>query len=144
MTLYQVVKGLERIALTHPNVRTANDGNVYDLLNVADPSEYCYVVVSQTTHRQTEQFDHYGFNIFFIDRLVDDLESNRLQIQSIGKQILGNVIATFCETYDIDFPTITYHPFTQKFLDLCGGQYASFELEIPRDIICAEYFDENE
>ena len=141
MTLYNVVKGLERIALTHPNIRTANDGSVYEIN--ANPSiKYGAFVVTQNTHRQTEQFDYYGLTLFYIDRLKDDLESNRLQIQSFAKQVLGNIITSFCEEYDVDLPqTITYQSFTEKFVDLCAGQYAQFELEIPKDIICAETYE---
>ena len=141
MNLYQIVTALKDIALTHPNIRTSKDGNVYDIMNTNPSTKYSVFVVSQTTHRQTEQFDYYGFNLFYIDRLVDNLETNRLQIQSIGKQVLGNIIATFCEDYDVDFPqTVRYTPFTQKFQDETAGQYVTLEFEIPRDIICAEEY----
>ena len=142
MTLYQIVTGLEEIALTHPNVRTANDDNVYDIMNSNPSVKYGAFVISQTNHRQTEMFDYYGFNLFYIDRLIDNIETNRLQIQSIAKQTLGNIIATFCEDYDVDFPqTVRYTPFTQKFQDECAGMYVTLEFDIPRDIICAEQFE---
>lgn len=141
MTLYQLTKALESIALTHPNIRTAKDGSIYKIMN-DDPSvTYGVFIVTQNRHRQTEMFDYYGLTLFFVDRLVSNREDNRLQIQSIAKQLLGNIIATFCETYDVDFPMITYQPFTEKFKDETAGQYAQFELEIPRDIICAETFE---
>lgn len=141
MTLYQVIDGLKNIALTHPNIRTAKDGSIYKIMNANPSVTYGVFIVTQNKHRQTEQFDYYGLTLFYVDRLVDNMEDNRLQIQSIAKQLLGNIIATFCETYDVDFPTITYQPFTEKFKDETAGQYAQFELEIPRDIICSETFD---
>ena len=140
MTLYQVTKALESIALTHPNIRTAKDGSIYPIMNDNPSVTYGVFIVTQNRHRQTEMFDYYGLTLFFVDRLVSNREDNRLQIQSIAKQLLGNIIATFCETYDVDFPMITYQPFTEKFVDSCCGQYAQFEFEIPRDIICAEEF----
>lgn len=142
MTLYNVIRGLERIAKTHPNIRTADDGSVYEIMNSNPSIKYGAFVVTQNQHRQTEQFDYYSLTLFYIDRLKDDLESNRLQIQSFAKQVLGNIIVSFCEEYDVDLPiTITYQPFTEKFVDLCAGQYAQIELEIPRDIICAETYE---
>ena len=141
MTLYQVIKALESIALTHPNIRTAKDGSIYTIMNANPSVTYGVFIVTQNKHRQTEQFDYYGLTLFYVDRLVDNREDNRLQIQSIAKQLLGNIIATFCETYDVDFPMITYQPFTEKFKDETAGQYAQFEFEIPRDIICSETFD---
>lgn len=142
MTLYNVIRGLERIALSHPNIRTADDGSVYEIMNANPSIKYGAFVVTQNTHRQTEKFDYYGLTLFYIDRLNDDLESNRLQIQSFAKQVLGNIIHVFCNEYDVDLPqTITYQSFTQKFVDMTAGQYAQFELEIPKDIICPETYE---
>lgn len=140
MTLYQVIKGLEHIASSIPNVRTSTNGNVYDIMNANPSVKYGAFVITQNTHRQTEMFDYYGLTLFYIDRLVDNREDNRLQIQSIAKQILGNVITKFCEQYDVDFPTVKYTPFTQKFKDETCGQFAQFEFELPKDIICSETF----
>ena len=52
----------------------------------------------------------------------------------------GNIIHVFCNEYDLDVPTITYQPFTQKFADECAGQYAQIELEVPKDILCPEEY----
>lgn len=141
MTLYQVIRGLEQIALTHPNIKSAKDGSIYDICNANPSIKYGAIVITQENHRQDEMFDHYGLIMFYVDRLVDDLEDNRLQIQSIGKQLIGNIVTTFCNEYDVDIPTIVYTPYTQRFQDMCGGMFARFELEIPRDIICSETFD---
>lgn len=142
MTLYEIVTALKKIAKRHPNVGISKEGNVYDIMNENPSVKYSAFVISQTNHRQTEQFDYYGFNIFYIDRLEDNLENNRLQIQSMAKQVIGNVIATFCNEYDVDFPTVVrYTPFTQKFQDETAGQFATIEFEIIRDITCPEYFD---
>lgn len=140
MNLYQIVTALKDIALTHPNIRTSKDGNVYDIMNTNPSTKYGVFVVTQTRHRTNEQFDYYGLVLFYVDRLVDNLESNRLQIQSFGKQVLSNIVHTFCNEYDIDLPTITYTPFHQKFLDETAGMYCEFELEVPKDILCNEEF----
>lgn len=142
MTLYQITKALETIALTHPNIRTATDGSIYTIMNANPSVKYGTFIVTQNQHRQTEMFDIYGLTLFYVDRLVDNREDNRLQIQSIGKQVLGNIIQTFCETYDVDFPLVVrYTPFTEKFKDECAGMYVQIELEIIKDNICAEDFD---
>lgn len=138
MTLYEVVNGLKSIAITQPNVRTTGDGSIYTFMNGNPSSKYCVVFISQTSHRQDDDFDYYGFNIFFVDRLVDNLDSNRLQIQSIAKEVLRNIIITFCEDNDCDHREITYYPFTEKFVDETAGMYASVELEIPLDYLCEE------
>ena len=138
MTLYQIISTLKQIALTQPNVKSATDGSVYDVMNANPSIKYNVVHLTQTTHQSDEEFDYYGLNIFYISRLEDSLEDNRLQIQSIGKEILDNIIRTFCENWNIEFPMITYIPFTQKFADLCAGAYCAVRLEVPRELICAD------
>ncbi len=140
MTLYQIIQILKGIALTQPNIKSATDGSIYDIMNTNPSVKYDVVHFSQTTHQSDEETDYYGLNIFYVSRLEDSLEDNRLQIQSIGKEVLDNIIRTFCENWGIDFPVITYTPFTQKFNDLCAGCYCNLRLEIPKEIICADDF----
>lgn len=140
MTLYEVVNELKAISLRQPTVRTAGDGSVYDFMNANPSMKYCVFFVGQTSHRQDDDYDYYGFNLFFIDRLKDNLDGNRLQIQSIGKEVLRNIILTFCEKYECDYTQITYHPFTEKFVDETAGMYASLEFAIPINAICEEEY----
>ena len=138
MTLYQIISVLKQIALTQPNIQSATDGSIYDVMNTNPSVQYDVVHFTQTTHQSDEEWDYYGFNIFYVSRLEDSLEDNRLQIQSIGKEILDNILRTFCENWSIEFPTITYTPFTQKFNDLCAGVYCNVRLEVPKELICAD------
>lgn len=140
MNLYQVVRGLEKIALEHKNVLTATDGSIYDVCNTSPSVKYAVVCITQNTHRTDEIWDYYGLTIFYVDRLLrqDGIDLNRLEIQSHGKQILSNIIHTFCEEYDVDLPTITFTPFTQKFHDETSGVYCQMELQIMKDITCTE------
>ena len=138
MTLFQIIQILKEIALSQPNIKSATDGSIYDVMNTNPSVKYDVVHFSQTTHQSDEETDYYGLNIFYVSRLEDSLEDNRLQIQSIGKEVLDNIIRTFCENWGIDFPIITYTPFTQKFNDLCAGCYCNLRLEIPKEIICAD------
>lgn len=138
MTLLQIVGNLERIALTQPNIRTAGEGNIYDEMNTNPSVKYGVFFITQNTHIEYEDTDRYGLTLFYVDRLEDDMESNRLRIQSHGKQVLGNIITTFCNEFDIDFPEITYTPFTQKFVDECAGVYATISFNMYKNSICAD------
>lgn len=140
MTLYTLVNIFKKIALDQPNIRTTSDGSVYDALNNNPSVKYDVFHISQTNHQEDFETDYYGLQLFYISRLEDSLEDNRLQIQSIGKEVLGNIIRTFCENFSIDYPTITYIPFTQKFNDLTAGQYCNVRLEVPKDLVCADDF----
>ena len=139
MTLYQVIRQLEKIALTQHNVRYAGDGDLYRDLD-SDPSiQYDVFYISQNQHSTVGDFDRYNFNLFFISRQEDTEAGNALQIQSIGKEVIENVVRIFCDTYDAEVYGTTYwQPFVQRFSDLCAGIYAIITLEVPKDSICID------
>ena len=143
MTLKQIIGTIKKLATKHPNVNSTYEGNIYDILNANPSNKYASVVLTQTTHTQDEMFDHYGFVIFYVDRLIDDVEDNRVQIQSIGKSMLTNIVEAFCYEFDAEHNDITFHPFTQKFADETAGVYIDIVIDTPKDSICAErYWDE--
>jgi len=139
MTLYQIIDTLKKIALTQPNIRTATDGDVFDAMNSNPSIKYGVFHVTQTTHTEDEQFDNFGLNLFVIDRLEDD-DSNRVSVQSTAKQLLSNIIGTFCETFDAEHNNITYQIFTQRFKDLTAGVWATVTFQVLKDYSCAEAY----
>lgn len=146
MTLYNIIERLKHIASKQPNIRTIFEGSVYENLNTNPSIKYSVFGITQTNHREDENFAYYNFSFFYIDRLVDNLESNRLQIQSIGQQVLSNIITIFCDNYDAEFMgNITYYPFTEKFADECSGVYCNVSFQVNKELYCAdgEYYDEN-
>lgn len=144
MTLAKIIDTLKMIALKHPNVNSVYEGNIYDILNAKPDNKYASVVITQQSHTTDETYDHYGFVIFYVDRLVDDLEENRVQIQSIGKSMLGNIITAFCNEFEAECDNIIYQPFTQRFTDETAGVYCTITIDIIKDAYCAErYWDES-
>lgn len=139
MTLYEIIDTLKKIALTQPNIRTATDGDVFDAMNSNPSIKYGVFHVTQTTHTEDEQFDNFGLNLFVIDRLEDD-DSNRVSVQSTAKQLLSNIIGTFCETFDAEHNNITYQIFTQRFKDLTAGVWATVTFQVLKDYSCAEAY----
>ena len=138
MTLIEIVNELKAIAMTQPNIRSAGEGNIYDYMNGNPSSKYSVFFMSQTTHREDENFAYYGFNLFHINRLDSTLENNRLQEQSIAKDVLSNIVKTFCNMHDAKVESLVYHPFTEKFKDLTCGMYVTVEFQIPLDYLCEE------
>lgn len=144
MTLAKIIDTLKMFALKHPNVNSAYEGNIYDILNAKPDNKYASVVITQQSHTTDEMYDHYGFVIFYVDRLVDDLEENRVQIQSIGKSMLGNIITAFCNEFEAECDNISYQPFTQRFTDETAGVYCTITIDTIKDAYCAErYWDES-
>jgi hypothetical protein len=82
--------------------------------------------------------------VFYVDRLTVDLEENRVQIQSIGKSMLGNIITAFCNEFEAECENISYQPFTQRFADETAGVYCTITIDTVKDVYCAErYWDES-
>ena len=144
MTLAKIIDTLKMIALKHPNINSAYEGNIYDILNAKPDNKYASVVITQQSHTTDETYDHYGFVIFYVDRLLNDLDENRVQIQSIGKSMLGNIITAFCNEFEAECDNIIYQPFTQRFADETAGVYCTITIDTVKDAYCAErYWDES-
>ena len=142
MTLYKLIEVLREIALRQPLVRTTGEGNIYEMMNTNPKIDYGVFFVTQQTHTQDEGFDHYNLVLLYCDRLVSDLDDNRLQVQSIGKEILTNIIRTLEEEYEeVDISTISYTTFTQRFADETAGCYVQLTFDIPLDYLCAEDYE---
>lgn len=139
MTLYQTIRELQRIALKQPNIRTVGDGDIYDTMSSPE-LRYGVFFITQNTHRRDGDFDYYTINMFVIDRLTSD-KSNELQIESNAKDIIDNVIKTFCIEDDSEVNgTISYQPFTQQFNDLTAGMYATVTLMVDSNFVCPEVY----
>lgn len=138
MTLLQIVDNLERIALTQPNIRSVSEGDIYSFMNNNPSVKYGVFFILQNNHTEYQEYTNYNFTLFFIDRLEDDLESNRIRIQSNGMQVISNIVSMLCERFDLDFPNMQYTPFTQKFVDLTAGIYATISFNIYKNSICAD------
>lgn len=143
MTLYKLIEIIKNISLKHPNVGSVNEGDIYTI-NSSPSVKYANVTITQNSHSQDSTYDHYGLTLFYTDRLVDDMESNRLQIQSTGKQMLSNIINYICDEFDIECDNISFQPFTQRFTDECAGVYATITVDVIKETLCAEeYWDES-
>lgn len=139
MTLQEIINILKKIALTQPNVRTATSGDIYEVMNGNPSVKYGVFHITQNTHQSFDNRDVYGLNLFYVDRNEDD-NANTLQVQSVGKTVIDNIVKSFCEEFDGEFPTITYTPFTQRFKDDTAGVFAGLSLEVYKEWTCAEGF----
>ena len=135
MNLYETVEKIKNLANAQPNVNLSYEGDVYRLNEWQDIA-YAAVVVSQTEHSDTEDERSYGFNIFYVDRLLDD-KSNKLEIQSAALEALSNIVTGLRDDFEID--TAIYHPFTERFDSECAGAYVSVSMTQPLEY-CADDF----
>lgn len=140
MNLYETIDILKKIALKQPNVRTAVEGNIYEIMNANPSIEYDGFIITQGTHSQNELFNNFQFNLFYVSRLVDNMEDNRLQIQSIGIEVLSNIVRIFSDIVDSEYNNLTFTTFTQKFADECAGVYLTITFDVLKDLYCPEEY----
>lgn len=139
MTLNQIVKELERIALTQHNVRTAKYGDLYNTLNTDPSIKYNVFFITPAQMQSEEEFDRITLNLFHISRLENLEGDNILQLHSIAKEVLDNIVKIFCEEFDTDtYGTTYYQMFNQRFQDLCCGCYMTVTLLIPKSLCIDE------
>lgn len=139
MTLKDIVNKIKEAAASLPGVNSAEEGNIYDLMNGNRQVKYASVVITQGTHRYGDNQMLYSFNIFYIDRLVDDLESNRLDVQSQGIEVLRNIINQVCDEDEIDRTEAMIEVWTERFQDLTAGAYAQVTFQVPSDDCYIDY-----
>jgi len=140
MILKNVVDIIKYVSMLQPNIRQFAEGSVYDI-NKNPSNKYCNIVLTQREHTETEQTYIFNFIIFYVDRLVDNLESNRLQVQSAGISALSNIFRTLEQEYDFEILNKTYTTYSEKFTDECAGAYANVRIEVYKNVLCPELYE---
>lgn len=138
MTLLDLIKKLEDAAISQPQVNEIVPSDVYQL-NERAGAMYGVFAWTQGQHVK----DIYGgttaytFNLFYVDRLTAD-HKNKTEIQSVGLQVLGNILRTFAPLMGVS--AARFQPFTERFADECAGVYCTVTLTVPDDTNCEQLF----
>lgn len=144
MTLYDLIRAIERIAAEQPSVNMIVENDMFKLEN--EPSaKYGVFGFRQVEH--TASIDsamvQYGFEFYYADRLTDD-RSNQVEVQSVGLQTLDNIVRRLAEEEDVVIEECRYTPFRQKFVDVCSGQICALTIGAVRDGMCAVESDKRD
>lgn len=135
--LYKIINTFKHISLEHPIVNRFTEGDVYTNLNEDKDKKYPAINLDIDNITIADNYQTVNGNLFYIDRLMED-ESNRVEVQSVGMRTLQSIINKISETYSWNWTSQTYNIFTEKFADLCGGVYVTFNIEVPVEEICAD------
>lgn len=141
MTLSDMVAALEGVASVQPNVRTIVQNDIFRLNSRSDVR---YGVFGWTQGQHVMDVEagtvSYVFTLFYIDRLTED-QGNRVEVQSVGMQTLGNIVTAMDEAGLYIDGDCTMQTFSQRFLDECAGVFTGVTVTVPLDSLCAETFD---
>lgn len=142
MTLMQVIKRLEDVALAQPPVKQIIENDAYRLNGLPDAK---YGVFAFTQGRHTASLGssqlYYTFTLMYIDRLTES-HDNEIYVQSTGVTVLDNICRTLALEWDITDWAI--QTFTQRFLDDCAGAYVEVRIGVPVEYggTCEEDFSD--
>lgn len=119
-----------------PDIREYSYGDVYEYMN---NGQHEYPACVLTINSVTVQGDDYSVsgNLFYIDRLLVD-SSNKEYVQSAAISTLNSVVNKLYSEEYLSPSNRVYTPFTEKFGDLCGGAYLSFNISGLGEGICED------
>ena len=136
MTLLQLIRIMEKVALEQPAVRNVVENDVFRL-NSLPQARYGVFAWTQGQHagNPDEPFRTFSFSLFYVDRLTPD-QRNQVEVQSVGYDVIAAVLGRLGDEYGIEVGEWTYTTFNQRFADECAGGYASVRLQVPVDDLC--------
>ena len=137
MNLNNIVTLIKNVSAAYPTVQEFGEGDIYEFLN---SKEHKYPCVFLTIESISTDGDVQNINatLFYVDRLLDD-NSNKLDIQSVSVTALKSIIEKLEETNYINFTSINYTPFTEKFTDLCAGSFAQCTIQVNDVLECDDF-----
>lgn len=134
MTLAQIIQRIKAIAMQQPSINMTIDNDVFRLNTLPDVKYGVFAYV-QGNHRTGEDEDTFRFTFFYVDRLVED-GSNEVEVQSVAKSTLDNIMRTLSDDFGVEAWETTV--FTQRFSDMCAGGFCNAVLTVPVDYVCAD------
>lgn len=145
MTLTDTIRLVEFVASSQPPVKSIIRNDIFRL-NALPDAKYSVFGWTQMQHSSNLEtaFYTYRFTFFYIDRLTAD-QSNELEIQSVGIQVLDNVLRMLADNGVETEGDWQFTTFNQRFVDECAGVYCSVGLSVPVNGMCSDtFFDFNE
>ena len=145
MTLTDTIRMIEVIAAGQPPVKSIVRNDIFRLNSLPD-AKYSVFGWTQNNHSSDldSSFYTYRFTFFYIDRLTAD-QSNELEIQSVGIQVLNNVLRMLADQGVETDGEWQFTTFNQRFLDETAGVYCTAALTVPVNGLCSDtFFDFNE
>lgn len=137
MNLIDINNFIKNLSLGYPTIQEYENGDVYEYMNSSE-HKYPTIFLTISSISSNDEITNISATLFYIDRLLKD-NSNRLEIQAYGNKALKAILEKATEWSIINFDTITYTPFTEKFADLCAGVFAQFNIQINDELDCSSY-----
>lgn len=140
MTLKETILALEKVAAQQPAINQIVRNDVFRLNSLPD---VLYGVFAWTQREHTMEPDsdtvNFAFTLFYVDRLTED-HSNEVDVQSMGVQVLTNIIRGVEDAGVWPLSSYSFTSFNQRFTDECAGVYCNITLQVPVSSLCGDVF----
>lgn len=138
MTLTELIRAVEGKAKEQPSINTIVPNDIFTLNTLPDVA-YGVFAWTQGQHQYdtTTGVYRYSLVLFYVDRLTEN-EGNRLEVQSVGIQTLGNIIQGLEEKGIYTENDCTFTTFNQRFTDECAGVFCNVIFDVPAEDVCGE------
>ena len=136
MTLLDTIRIIEEVAGQQPAIGTIVPNDIFRL-NAMKDVRYAAFAWTQGQHSASLDSDlvTFTFTLYYADRLTEG-ERNEVEVQSVGIEVLGNIIRTLAER-GLDIRQWTYTRFNQRFADLCAGVFTTIAVRVPAGGTCS-------
>lgn len=143
MTLKTITSLIESIASKQPAVNMIVRNDVFRL-NACPSARYGTFAWLQRQHLASVDSNviRYGFTFFYVDRLTSN-HDNEVEIQSVGVQVLDNIIRELDARGVYADGEYIFQSFNQRFADECAGVFVTVNLAVPLDFVCYEEFGDS-
>lgn len=137
MILKELVNYIKNVSLAYPTVQEFGEGDIYEFMN---SGEHKYPTIFLTIESITSDEDTQTLNatLFYVDRLLSN-SSNKIDVQTVGLTALKSIKEKLEEANYINFTSINYTPFTEKFSDLCAGAFAQCNIQVNDTLECDDF-----
>lgn len=133
--LYNLIKNIKSLAKSEPNIRFAEEGDVYVLNNQQD-IDYPAFILTQGEHSGNfdDETQTFGFSLFAVDRLVSD-QSNKVDVQNWAinfiERLINKIESSGLGQINSDYRIET---FTERFNSLCAGAFVQLNIQVNSEI----------
>lgn len=140
MTLQQVIRVIEMVAMKQPSVNMIVQNDIFRL-NAKPDAKYGVFGWLQGQHSASADSSliDYSFTFFYVDRLTSDM-GNQIEIQSVGIQTLDNILRELNSLDVYVNSSYSFQTFNQRFVDECAGVFCSVTLQVPVSSLCPDGF----
>lgn len=137
MNLKNIVTLIKNVSMSYPTIQEFGESDIYEFMNSGE-HKYPTIFLTIESITSDEYAQTLNATLFYVDRLLSN-SSNKIDVQTVGLTTLKSIKEKLEEVNHINFTSVNYTPFTEKFSDLCAGVFAQCNIQVNDTLECDDY-----